>query len=94
MLLLEGCTGTRYLKENQRLLYEQQTKGQPKDISKSSLSDLYAQKENQKAFGTFPLTPRWIHYSGKRRFNPKKYEKKIAKIEKKYNAKIAKAKQN
>lgn len=92
MLLLEGCTGTRYLKENQRLLYEQQTKGQPKDISKSSLSDLYAQKENQKAFGTFPLTPRWIHYSGKRRFNPKKYEKKIAKIEKKYNAKIAKAK--
>lgn len=92
LLLLQGCTGTRYLKENERLLYEQRIKGQPKDISKSTLKDLYAQEENQKAFGSIPLTPRWIHYSGKRKFDPKKYEKKIAKIEKKYNAKIAKAK--
>jgi hypothetical protein len=92
LLLLQGCTGTRYLKENERLLYKQRIKGQPKDISESTLKDLYAQKENQKAFGSIPLTPRWIHYAGKRRFDPKKYEKKIARVEKKYNTKIAKAK--
>src|ERR1041384_4250540 len=89
---MQGCTGTRYLKENEQLLYRQKIKGQPKDISESTLKDLYAQKENQKAFGTISLTPRWIHYWGKKRFDPKKYEKKIARIEKKYNAKIAKAK--
>lgn len=84
--------GTRYLKENERLLYKQKIKGQPKGISESTLKDLYAQKENQKAFGGVSLTPRWIHYVGKRNFDPKKYENKIAKIEKKYAAKITKAK--
>jgi hypothetical protein len=89
---VQGCTGTRYLKENELLLYKQKIKGQPSDISESTLKDLYAQKENQKAFGRIPLTPRWIHYWGKKNYDPKKYEKKIAKFEKKYNAKIAKAK--
>jgi outer membrane protein insertion porin family len=92
LLLLQGCTGVRYLKENERLLYNQTIKGQPKDISKSTLKDLYVQKENQKAVGGLSLTPRWIHYSSKKNFDSKKYEKKIAKIEKKYNKKIAKAK--
>ena len=90
--MLQGCTGTRYLKENEQLLYRQKIKGQPKDISESALKDLYAQKENQKAFGRLPLAPRWVHYWGEKHYDPKKYEKKIAKIEKKYNAKIAKAK--
>lgn len=92
VVLLQGCTGTRYLKENELLLYKQKIKGQPSDISESSLKDLYAQRENQKAFGSIPLTPRWIHYWGKKHYDPKKYENKIAKIEKKYDAKIAKAK--
>lgn len=92
LILLQACTGTRYLKENERLLYRQKIKGQPADISESTLKDLYTQKENQKAFGRVPLTPRWVHYFGRKKFDPKKYEKKIAKIEKKYNAKIAKAK--
>ncbi|HNC29631.1 MAG TPA: hypothetical protein PKX08_06495, partial [Cyclobacteriaceae bacterium] len=92
MILLQACTGTRYLKENERLLYRQKIKGQPADISENTLKDLYTQKENQKAFGRIPLTPRWVHYLGRKKFDPKKYEKKIAKIEKKYNAKIAKAK--
>ncbi len=74
------------------MLYRQKVKGQPKDINESTLKDLFAQKENQKAFGRLPLTPRWVHYWGKKNYDPKKYEKKIAKIEKKYNAKIAKAK--
>lgn len=92
VLLLQGCTGTRYLKENELMLYKQKIKGPPGDISESSLKDLYAQEENQKAFGSIPLTPRWIHYWGKKHYDPKKYEKKITKIEKKYDAKIAKAK--
>jgi outer membrane protein insertion porin family len=92
ILLIQGCTGTRYLKENEKLLYRQRVKGQPKDISESTLKDLYTQKENPKAFGRISLTPRWIHYWGKKNFKPEYYEKKIAKIEKKYTAKIAKAK--
>lgn len=74
------------------MLYKQKIKGPPGDISESSLKDLYAREENQKAFGSIPLTPRWIHYWGKKHYDPKKYEKKITKIEKKYDAKIAKAK--
>jgi outer membrane protein insertion porin family len=92
ILLIQGCTGTRYLKENEKLLYRQRVKGQPKDISESTLKDLYTQKENPKAFGRIPLTPRWIHYWGKKNFKPDYYEKKIANIEKKYIAKIARAK--
>lgn len=91
-MLLQACTGVRYLKENEQLLYRQTIKGQPKDISKSALKDLFTQKENEKAFGAIPLAPRWIHYSSKKNFDPKKYEKEIARIEKKYNKKIAKAK--
>lgn len=92
MLLLQGCTGIRYLKQNERLLYKQRIKGQPKDVSESTLKDLYAQHENEKTFGRLPLAPRWVHYMGKRKFDPKEYEQKIARVEKKYAAKIAKAK--
>lgn len=92
ILLLQGCNGTRYLKGDERLLLRQKIQNQPKEISKSSLKDLYAQQENAKIFNVIALAPRWVHYAGKKRFAREKYERKIAKVEKKYTAKIAKAK--
>ncbi len=92
ILLLQGCNGTRYLKGDERLLLRQKIRHQPKDISKSSLRDLFAQNENAKIFNVVPLAPRWIHYTGKKRYDPEKYKKKIEKTEAKYAAKIAKAK--
>ncbi|MFZ2905755.1 MAG: BamA/TamA family outer membrane protein [Cyclobacteriaceae bacterium] len=91
LLLLSGCIGTQHLKENERLLYKQKIKA-PNEINTDELNDLYAQEANRKVLG-MPVAPLvWIHYLGKRNFDPEKYKKKIAKAEKKYNAKIAKAK--
>lgn len=91
MLLLPGCIGTKHLKENESLLYKQRIKA-PKGINTDDLDDLYAQHANRKVLGT-PLAPLvWIHYQGKKRFDPGKYENKIKKTEKKLDAKIAKAK--
>ncbi len=91
LLLLSGCIGTKHLKENESLLYKQRIKA-PKGIDTDDLDELYAQNANRKVLGT-PVAPLvWIHYQGKKRFDPKRYEQKIAKAEKKYNAKIAKAK--
>ena len=90
-MLLSSCLGTKQLKENERLLYSQRIKA-PKEINTYDLSELYAQEANRKILGT-PLAPLvWIYNQGKKRFDPKKYERKIAKTEKKYDAKIAKAK--
>jgi hypothetical protein len=91
LLLLSGCIGTKHLKEGESLLYKQRIKA-PKGINTDDLNELYAQDANRKILGT-PLAPLvWIHYQGKKRFDPKKYESKIEKTEKKFNAKIAKAK--
>jgi outer membrane protein insertion porin family len=91
VLFLSSCIGTKHLKEGETLLYSQRIKA-PKGIDTDDLNELYAQKANRKILGT-PLAPLvWIYYRGAKRFDPKKYEKKIAKAEKKYDAKIAKAK--
>jgi outer membrane protein assembly factor BamA len=91
LLLLSSCIGTNHLKEDESLLYKQRIKA-PKGINTDDLDELYAQNANRKILGT-PLAPLvWIHYQGKKRFDPKKYENKIKKAEKKYDTKIAKAK--
>lgn len=91
MLLLSGCIGTRHLKENERLLYKQSVTA-VKEIDKDDLEELFAQEVNRKipVLNISPLIG--IYYMGKRFYDPKKYEKKIAKVEKKYDTKIAKAK--
>ncbi len=91
LLLLSGCIGTKHLKENESLLYKQRIKA-TKGINTDDLDEMYAQNANRKVLGT-PIAPLvWIHYLGKKHFDPRKYEKKITKAEKKYDAKIAKAK--
>jgi len=91
LLLLGSCIGTKHLKENEQLLFRQKVIA-PKFINQDELEELFAQQANRK----IPLTPipllTGIHYLGKRFYDPKKYERKIVKAEKKFDAKIAKAK--
>lgn len=86
-VFLSGCVGTRYLKDNERVLFRQSIQA-PRHISSSDLKDLYVQVPNQR-FPPF-LIP--LHYAGKERFKPEKYEQKKEKIVKKIDDKIARAK--
>jgi len=91
LLLVPGCIGTKHLKENEQLLYSQNIKA-PKDIDKEDLEELYTQKPNRK-FPIIPFAPLvGIHYWGKQYYHPEKFEKKIAKAEKKFDKRIAQAK--
>jgi len=98
-LLLNGCVGTKYLKENERLLYRQSIKA-PKNVDKTGLADIYVQKANRRLFGLPINTLTWMYYFGLRRFNKETswpirskqdfVRKKEAK-DKKFDAKIAEA---
>jgi outer membrane protein insertion porin family len=80
--LLSGCLGTRYLQENQKLLYRQ-TIDAPKGFNKDGLSDLYVQKVNR---GVFKL---WLYDYGKKRYNQQKFIDKKERVETKFDKKIA-----
>jgi outer membrane protein insertion porin family len=87
-VLLTGCIGTRHLKENERLLLRQHINA-PKNIDKEDLRSLYAQRENRKILGVVaPLIE--IYYWGERNYNPEKYIQKKAKVDAKFNRKVAK----
>lgn len=99
-LLLNGCVGTRYLKDNQKLLYRQSIKA-PKHIDKAGLSDLYVQKANRRLLGLPINTLTWMYYWGLNQFNKETswfihskndFIRKKEKKEKKFDAKIAAAK--
>jgi outer membrane protein insertion porin family len=90
-LLLSGCVGARYLKEDEKLLYKQQIKG-AKNVSSYDLENIHTQRPNRRILKT-PLSPYvWVHGLGKRFYNPATYEAKKQVIEKKYHVKIDAAK--
>lgn len=74
--------GTRYLQENQKLLYRQTIEA-PKGFNKDGLSDLYVQNVNR---GVFKL---WMYDKGKERYNQQKFIDKKTKAEQKFDKKIA-----
>ncbi|MFN3841516.1 MAG: BamA/TamA family outer membrane protein [Cyclobacteriaceae bacterium] len=86
--MLQGCLGTRHLKENERLIYKQKVTA-PKTISKSKLEELTGIETNRK----FLFLP--IHflvsmyYTGERNFSPEKFQKRKEKKIRKLDAKIA-----
>ena len=80
--LLSGCYGTKYLESNQRLLIDQKIKG----ARKTRLEDLES-NFTQKTARRLSLTTR-LYQWGEKSYNPEKYSKKIAKLEKRYDAKI------
>jgi outer membrane protein insertion porin family len=67
-VLLGGCLGTSYLKENEQLLFRQSIKA-PKGISTEGLNDLLVQKTNRKLFG-LPIHPLvWMYHQGEKRYH-------------------------
>lgn len=80
--LLSGCLGTRYLQENQKLLFRQTIQA-PKGFNKEGISDLYVQKANH---GYFKL---WLYHYGEERYNQQKFIDKKIKVEEKYTKRIA-----
>ncbi len=87
--VMTGCLGTKYLQENQKLLYRQ-TIVAPKGFSKAGLRDLYTQKTNRRFLGLPISTLVWMHHQGEIRFVKQKFIDRKTKIETKYNRKIAK----
>lgn len=88
VILLGSCRGTRYLKENQKLL-DRQTLQAPKGINKEPLSDLYVQKTNRRFLGLPINTLVWMHHLGENRYNQQKFIDQKAKVEARFDKKIA-----
>jgi len=86
--LLFSCVGTRHLKDGENLLYRQQIKGN-KNVSKEELSQFYLQEPNRRIL-FFPYTPYVsFYYSGLKRYDKTKFERKKAVIESKFDKRIA-----
>ncbi|HRI79267.1 MAG TPA: BamA/TamA family outer membrane protein [Cyclobacteriaceae bacterium] len=99
LLLLAGCSATRYLEPNQKLLNSQSISA-PRNIDKSGLNDIYVQKANKKFLWTFNSLA-WMYYYGLKAFNRESswltrskndFIRKKAKKEAKLDRKIAAAK--
>lgn len=86
--LVSGCLGTRYLQENQKLLYHQTIEA-PKGFNKEGLSDLYVKKVNRKLFGLPINSLVWMYQEGKRNYNQQKFIDKKVKLVEKFDRKIA-----
>ncbi|HMG93660.1 MAG TPA: BamA/TamA family outer membrane protein [Chryseolinea sp.] len=85
---LSGCIGTKFLKENEKLLYRQSIEA-PKNVNEEELRNLYAQRPNRKLL-SLPISPLVsIYYYGYKRYDQEEYIKKKETAEKKYDDKIA-----
>lgn len=86
--LLSGCLGTRYLQENQKLLYRQTIEA-PKGFNKEGISDLYVKKVNRRLLGLPINSLVWMHHEGEIRYDQQKFIDKKTKTEAKFDKKIA-----
>jgi len=85
---LNGCIGTQYLKDDEKLLYRQSIEA-PKNVNEEELRNLYTQRPNRKLL-SLPLSPLVsIYYYGYKRYDQEKYIKKKEAIERKYDEKLA-----
>jgi len=82
--LLSGCFGTRYLQENQKLLFRQTIQA-PKGFNKEGLSDLYVQKANHSVLNL----KLWMYHYGETRYVQQNFIDKKIKAEEKFNKKIS-----
>lgn len=88
--LLAGCLGTKYLKDDEKLLYKQKIKAESK-VDKEELAQLYVQRPNRQ-FPIIPFSPYvWFYYHGLKRHDIEKYNARKEEIREKYNYKIANA---
>ena len=87
-LLLSSCLGTKYLKEDQKLLYKQKINA-PKPIDTEELSEFYQQQPNRR-FPLIPFSPYvWFYYHGVKRYSTEKYNGKKDNIREHYRKKIS-----
>lgn len=88
-ILLDGCIGIRFLKENEKILNKQKIEGAGR-FSLEDLESLYVNKTN-KRLPILPIAPYiYMYQSGLKSFKPEKYEKKKENIKEKYDKKILK----
>ncbi|NOS54779.1 MAG: hypothetical protein HOP37_00820 [Cyclobacteriaceae bacterium] len=64
----------------------------PRHINKDNLQDLYTQKSARKIFGVPMSLLGWMYHKGEKNFNKQKFIDQKEKKEKKFDRKIAKAK--
>ena len=87
--MFSGCVGTRYLKKDEFLLYDQEIRGAEK-VSEDELSDFYRQEPNRQ-FPLIPFAPYvWIYQIGLRNYDKEALQQEKKDIAEKYNRKIAK----
>ena len=92
-VLLVNCVGTRYLDEGEYLLYEQKIKNANR-ISEDELSDFYRQEPNRR-LPIIPVAPFvWLYQIGLKNYDTEKIDQEISQVQKKYDRKIAKARDN
>jgi outer membrane protein insertion porin family len=87
-LLLTGCLGTQHLEPGQKRLIQQSIKA-PSYIDEEALRDMYAQRPNRRLLGLPIYHTVAIYYWGLRNYDRQKYIRKKEKVEKKFDAKIA-----
>lgn len=96
-VLLSGCLGTSYLKDNEQLLFRQSIKA-PRGVSTEGLNDLLVQKTNRKLFG-LPIHPLVrMYHEGEKRYRNKEsvfsqeaFIRRKERREQKFDRKIANA---
>jgi len=86
ILILGSCVPTRYLDENEQLLYKIKLSGVVKS-DPNRIASLYQQKPNRKVLGSTPYLS--IYYFGKKIFNPEKKQKQIEETRTKIDHQIA-----
>jgi outer membrane protein insertion porin family len=91
LFALSGCLGTKHLKGNERMLLRQSVQA-PKNVNSEKLRELYVQRPNRRFLSVMPFHHLvMVYYWGERNYNREKYVKRKEEVEKKFDAKIAKA---
>ena len=88
IIILWGCSSTKYLQKDEYLLYKNSVEKAPKRYNEA-LKGLYKQKANRKLFGTLPYLSMYNY--GKKFLDTAKIIEKAKKYDIKYTEKIAKA---
>lgn len=89
-LFLSGCLGTRFLKEDEKLLYKQNIEDH-KGLDKEKLESFYQAKPNSR-IPLLNFSPYvFIYQMGAKKYNLQKYENKKSEVREKYQKKIADA---
>ena len=88
-MILTSCFSTKYLKNDEYLLYKQKIKG-TEETSMDDLSSFYQQEPNRR----FPLLPAlyvWFHETGLKNYDEQAYKDKIDGINNNFDQKVVRA---